>query len=215
VGEPLTIAGQLTDEAGQLVVQVEVRLASSPIGPLSPRGTGRIWPDDRELSLTTDSDGTYHGQVSFPKKGDYSITVRYDGSPGRLPAEASRAILIVDYREEIVRLYNAFLSEVRGRSSLIPEDATPREVEGIMVSRPLALSAGSGQALDEIALDDFISAFEEADYSLHPIERRHYERAYRAYQVLTIGFTVPSVLVEAGDSIGPEVDANKPASTNS
>ena len=78
---------------------------------------------------------------------------------------------MVDFRQEIVRLYQGFevwAWEQRPAS----EGKTPREVEALLV--------GSGVSLDQRALDEVISRFEEADYSEHPIERRHYEAMYRA-----------------------------------
>ena len=42
-----------------------------------------------------------------------------------------------------------------------------------------------GLGVDQKSLDEFISRFEEADYSEHPITRRHYEAAYRAWHTIS------------------------------
>lgn len=69
----------------------------------------------------------------------------------------------------VVQLFNTVLADFRAQSAPIPNDATPREAEGILISKLLVC--------DKRVLDRFISAFEEADYSIHPNGRQHYERA--------------------------------------
>ena len=89
-------------------------------------------------------------------------------------AEGSRelAIRIVDYREEVVDLYNSWRGEWAKAAPGLTEDLGPREVE--MLVRPL-LDGGSHASLGEA-----VSIFERAEYSLHPIGRSEYERMYRA-----------------------------------
>ena len=41
-----------------------------------------------------------------------------------------------------------------------------------------------GLPIAQKALDELISRFEEADYSEHPIVRRHYEAMYRAWRAI-------------------------------
>ena len=82
----------------------------------------------------------------------------------------------MEFREEIVRLYNVFLDWAKERADDVTEQSTPREVEVILVSQ--------GLPVPQKALDELISRFEEADYSEHPIARRHYEAMYRAWSAV-------------------------------
>ena len=91
-------------------------------------------------------------------------------------ASATRSLRVVDFREEIVRLYNDFLVLAAERTHDIREQSTPREVELTVVS--------AGLQLDQRSLDELISRFEEADYSEHPIARRQYEAMYRAWHTI-------------------------------
>ena len=42
----------------------------------------------------------------------------------------------------------------------------------------------SGVPVPQKSLDELISRFEEADYSEHPIARRHHESMYRAWRAV-------------------------------
>ena len=79
---------------------------------------------------------------------------------------------MVDFREEIVRLYNSF-EEWAGSQIPDASGSTPRELESLLV--------GSGLTFDYRAVDEIISRFEEADYSEHTIGRRQYEAMYRSW----------------------------------
>ena len=122
------------------------------------------------------NDGAYTFVWSSEEPGDYPVLVEFAGDDDRLPASETRIIRIVDFREEIVRLYDVFLEWAKERAGDVTEQSTPREVEALLVSR--------GQPIPQKALDELISRFEEADYSEHPIARRHYEAMYRAWSAV-------------------------------
>ena len=46
------------------------------------------------------------------------------------------------------------------------------------------LLVSSSLPVSQKSLDEVISRFEEADYSEHPIARRHYEAMYRAWRAV-------------------------------
>ena len=104
------------------------------------------------------------------------VAVAFAGDEDHLPASLSRTYCVVDYREEIVRLYNTFLDWARETTGSDIDQATPREVELMLVTR--------GTRVPQKSLDELISRFEEADYSEHPIARRHYESMYRAWRAV-------------------------------
>ena len=132
--------------------------------------------DDAPTEVAVGDDGTYTFSWSGGELGEHTVVVEFAGDGDYLPSSASRNLRIVDFREEIVRLYNAFLEWARSRAAGVTEQATPREVEALLVSQGLPIS--------QKALDELISRFEEADYSEHRIARRHYEAMYRAWSTV-------------------------------
>ena len=143
-------------------------------GPGIPQSTLEVdSPSGDRSSLLTDE----HGQCGFTweadRLGDLAVSAEYEETWLYLASSDSAALRVVDFREEIVRLYNDYLAwaeeQTPGASG-----RTPRELEAILAS--------SGLSLDFRAVDEVISRFEEAYYSEHPIGRRQYESMYRALQ---------------------------------
>ena len=126
--------------------------------------------------LVTDDDGALALHIAADDVGEHTISVAFAGDEDHLPVSVSRTYRVVEYREEIVRLYNEFLDWARARIGSDLDQATPREVELMLVT--------SGTRVPQKSLDELISRFEEADYSEHPIARRHYESMYRAWRAV-------------------------------
>ncbi len=126
----------------------------------------------RTLEIVTDAAGWGQTEWTGPNPGGYQVTVDFPGDADYLPSSGRRDFELVEFREEVVRRYNLFLAWARQRASGIQEQTTPREVEALVV--------GSGVPLDQRALEEVISRFEEADYSVHEIDRRRFEAMYRA-----------------------------------
>ncbi len=129
-----------------------------------------------ETALETDDGGASVLRWVANEGGDYEVSAVYEGDDDRLPQSGERSLRVVDFREEIVRLYNTFLEWASSRVGEDLGQATPREVEMLVVSRGIPVSQKS--------LDELVSRFEEADYSEHPIARRHYESMYRAWRAV-------------------------------
>ena len=129
-------------------------------------------------SVDTDGQGSVTVAWTPESLGEYTITATFAGSRDYEPSTASQGFRVVDFREEIVRLYQEFEDWA---SEQVPESEgkTPREVEALLV--------GAGVRMDQRALDEVISRFEEADYSEHAIARGHYEAMYRASNDLIRG----------------------------
>jgi len=114
----------------------------------------------------------------FGEKGTYNIKCEFPGNKLHMQATAEKELRIVDYREEIVALYHSFLEHLRGRDISIAEDATPREVQQLAVQTKI----------NEKTVEKIVRCFEEAQYSIHPIDREHYKTAWHAlYQINRAG----------------------------
>ena len=160
IGEEVGVAAHLADSEGHAIVAARVEVAVGG-GPALP--------------LVTDDAGVCVLQWTAEALGEYVVSAlarQVGGGNG----SATRSLRVVDFREEIVRLYNDFLVWAAERTPDIAEQSTPREVELIVVS--------AGLQLDQRSLDELISRFEEADYSEHPIARRQYEAMYLAWHTI-------------------------------
>lgn len=165
LGETVNIEVELTDSDGQPIAGagLEASVNSRTIAP----------------HLQSDDTGACSLQWNPEELGEYVVSAKFAGSTQWTQVDATRALRVVDFREEIIRLYNLFLEWAGDNSDSIDELSTPREVEQILV--------GEGLKIDDKALDEVISLFEEADYSEHFIARRHYERMFRAWRKLVEG----------------------------
>jgi hypothetical protein len=117
-------------------------------------------------------DGRASQTQVFHRTGEYHIqaVLVKEVRNGYLPA--SRMVRIVDYREEIVRLYNELLGLLKNRGLVLNPKMTVREVETRLTR--------AFPSLPNSVTATLVSIFEEANYSLHPITRGSYVEMYRA-----------------------------------
>ncbi len=162
VGETVTIKAGLADSEGQAIAGATVDVSivhETAVSRLVTDGTGAC-----TLMWTAEELGEYVVSAQFAAHGELAVT------------SAPRSFRVVDFREAIVRLYNDFFDWAEERATGISEQSTPREVELILVDE--------GLQVDQRSLDELVSRFQEADYSQHPIARRHYEAMYCAWHAI-------------------------------
>ena len=154
-------------------VQVDIMLTDdSGEGVAGQTVTAVISESGNPVELTTDSAGRCHTSWTGTVPGTYRVVVDFAGADQFPSASAHHEFEVVDFREDVVGRYNSFLPWVRERDSRISEQATPREMEMMVVD--------SGMPVDHRAMEVVIARFEEADYSLHEIDRPRFEAMYRA-----------------------------------
>jgi hypothetical protein len=130
------------------------------------------WGDgdrDKEISGKNDRFSLSH---AFKNKGDYTITGSCKDSRPRKDISSWRKIRIVDYREEMVRLFNEMLEILDIGDIRIDPGMTAREVEVLLAER-------LGR-VNRTIIRRVIAGFEEANYSTHPVTRDNYVAMYRA-----------------------------------
>ena len=113
----------------------------------------------------TVTDGENLFSYKFGEKGEYELGCRFEGDNAYTPSEKKRLIRIVDYREEIISLFNSFLAYLQSQGIQVSKNETPRETQRKV------LQAGK---VGEDELEKVVRCFEEAQYSTHYIERKHY-----------------------------------------
>ena len=158
IGEQVQVNIMLTDDSGDGVTGQTV--------------TAVINDSGQPVELTTDSAGRCHTSWTGTVPGTYRVVVDFAGGDRFLSASAHFEFEVVDFREDIVGRYNSSLQWIRERDPRISEQTTPREVEVMVVD--------SGMPVDHRAMEVVIARFEEADYSLHEIDRTRFEAMYRA-----------------------------------
>ena len=158
IGEQIPVHIKLSDVLGQGMGGMKV--------------TAEIGETGQASEIITGPAGICSTSWSSPVPGTYKIETRFAGDERYAPTSARTEFEVVDFREEVVDRYNSFLPWVREREPSISDQATPREMEAMVVT--------SGMSIDQRALEVVIARFEEADYSLHEIDRPRFEAMYRA-----------------------------------
>lgn len=127
-------------------------------------------------SLQTDADGACVSEFTFFNKGMVRFSAVFAGTKELLPSSDQQRLEIVDYREEVIKLFNGFLARFRRGSNSISMNATPREVESFLLRRKLVS--------DDNALSSFVAVFEHAEYSLRTTRREQCTAAFLASERL-------------------------------
>ena len=156
VGEPLEVRITLRDE-NQM--------------PL-PDHTVEVSLGDEHRELSTDSEGVYTLEHTFSRKGTVTVAATIQDDSEYKGTFRRVSVRIVDYREAVVQLYNDSLQELRRYGLQLRPESTPREVEHLVRRR---WNSGS-----EVHVGQMVDCFEEADYSLHEIQRDNYVQMYLA-----------------------------------
>ena len=158
-------------------VHVEIMLRDDSGGGVGGRTvTAMIGEPGQPVGLLTDAGGRCRISWTGAVPGTYRVVVDFAGEDQCLPTSAHHEFEVVDFRDDVVRRYNSFLPWVREREPRVSEQTTPREMEVMVVD--------SGMPIDHRAMEVVIARFEEADYSLHEIDRPRFEAMYRARRTI-------------------------------
>ena len=155
VGEPLTVQVKLKDSNGEIL-------------PSQPCNVD--FGDGETVHDVSDTEGYIHLEHIFNTKGEYVINASYQDNRTRKEVSSWRKIRIVEYREEMVRLFNEMLETLNLRDIRIEPEMTAREVESLLAER---LEGVSRETIRRI-----VAGFEEANYSVHPVTRESYVAMY-------------------------------------
>jgi len=140
--------------------------------------------EGREICLSLEDDEIAHkalpkqGNVlfvhSFGEKGDFTLTALLKDKAGHRRCQGQEDLRIVDYREEVIRLYSQFLHTIK--DDVDPKkDATAREIENELTSV---------KDYNRTNLRNIIDCFEKAEYSDHSLGREDYETMYLSLREL-------------------------------
>ncbi|MFB0522735.1 MAG: transglutaminase domain-containing protein, partial [Candidatus Bathyarchaeia archaeon] len=114
---------------------------------------------------------------AFNEKGEHEVGARLIIKSERKPIKVDAKLRIVDYREEIIRLYKKFLQYLVHQSVDLKASMTAREVETLLLDTV---------DFDPENLHRVIDCFERAEYSAHEVSRENYETIYLSLRELII-----------------------------
>lgn len=129
---------------------------------------------EREISL--DSAGVGRIQQSFTQKGVHRLKAVLLANEHHERIESKLALRIVDYKVEVVNIFNQLYTKSSERINRVKKELTVREFQSLV--------ATEYPDLPEEALEQLASIFEVADYSERDIGRKEYEQFYLAKMVL-------------------------------
>jgi hypothetical protein len=152
----------------------------APYGKIRNKCKGRtveLFVDGKNISRSSLSKESVTFFQIFEKKGVYQLTAQLIDMSQTKIVTAETTLRAVDYREEIVDLYRAFLEFMNEESVEIRDEMTAREIERLL------LNTGKFSA---IALEKVTQCFEKTEYSSHSIDRKDYEEIYLSIEELKI-----------------------------
>jgi hypothetical protein len=157
INEPLTILCRA------LIEMPENHTKSSP----------QIKASDRGFDITTSGFSPVQLEHIFDRKGEIDINIHFGGDTGE-KIFGTRKIRLVDYREEIVVLFNRLIGSLSAHGIAVDRMMTAREIESQLKEKNPDI------AVD--VMEDIVRGFESANYSLQPVARKIYIDMYQAVE---------------------------------
>jgi transglutaminase-like putative cysteine protease len=151
-----------------LMVEFHLKKNNSPF-----QGTMSLTFDEERLKdPATNNLGVASLEIQIKEKGIHTFTAEYKGNLTSGSCSAKRNIRIVDYTEEVVNIFNETFAFEKKQGAAIGEETTPREFQDAVIS--------AFNIVDKQPLDQLVSLFEVADYSLYILQREEYEKMFLA-----------------------------------
>ena len=158
-------------------LHIEIILDKSILEKIQKRDVEVLIDEETVASVRLSQQGRAELSHVFIKNGEHKMQVILPRTPGRRPWNAEIKLRVVDYGEEIIRLYNEFLGKLASYGILARNEMTVREIESLI----LRTVDFSPKALCKVTI-----CFEKAEYSNHLATRKHYEIMYLSLEELNI-----------------------------
>jgi hypothetical protein len=121
--------------------------------------------DESPKKVRTNTDGVALVDFKVPLKGTINIGAKYFEDTA--PVTDNRVLKVVDYTEEIVGIFKDVFALGKEKGIRVNKDTSPREFQRLLLT-------ASNQQTD-LSLENFVTIFEVADYSLRSLNRSDYE----------------------------------------
>jgi hypothetical protein len=158
-------------------LRIEIVLDESALEKTQNREVEVLIDEETVSSLRLSQQGRAELSHVFIKKGEHKVQAILRRTSGRRPWKAEIKLRVVDYREEIIRLYNEFLGKLASHGIYTRNEMTAREIESLILR--------TGDSGPE-ALRKVTTCFEKAEYSNHLPARKDYKVMYLSLKELNI-----------------------------
>lgn len=160
-------------------LRIEVVLDKSFLGKVKNRNIEVLIDEEIVASVSLSPQGKAEFSYVFHNKGEHKIRAILSKTSRHQPWIAEIELRVVDYEEEIIRLYNEFLGKLGSHGILARNEMTARELESLILRK----SDFGPEALRRLTV-----CFEKAEYSDHLATRRDYEIMYLTLKELNVDF---------------------------
>jgi hypothetical protein len=139
------------------------------LGRTEVKGVDVLIDGKRIANMRLPRQGRFEISHVFSVKGDHTMQASISRTSGHPLETAKIELRVVDYREEIIALYNRFLERIADYGICARDEMTAREIEKFILRK----GGFSQEGLRKITV-----SFEKAEYSNHLLARREYETMY-------------------------------------
>ncbi len=158
-------------------LRIEIILDKDALGSIENKEVEVLIDEEVFPSISLSQLGCAELSHVFAKKGEHKVRASVPSTSKPQSWNAEIKIRVVDYGEEIIRLYNEFLRKLASFSIPVQNEMTAREIER------LVLDSGN---FDSAPLHEATTCFEKAEYSNHLIARTDYEMIYLCLKKLNV-----------------------------
>jgi hypothetical protein len=150
-------------------LRMEIALDSAFLGKMHSREVEVLIDEETVAHVSLSHEGRAEVSHVFAEKSDHKVLAILPTTSNFEHWRAEIRLRIVDYGEEIIRLYSEFLAKLANHGLPAQGNMTAREIENCVLNMS-DLSKGK--------VRDVTSCFEKAEYSNHPATRKDYEILY-------------------------------------
>ena len=158
-------------------LRVGIVLSNGILEKVQKREVEVLVDEETVASVRLSQQGCAELSQVFAEKGKHKVGAILPRTSARQSLNAETRLRVVDYREEIIRLYNEFLERLSGHGINARKEMTAREIQSLLLR--------IGDFIAEV-LDEVTTFFEKAKYSNHLLTRNHYEIMYLSLKELDL-----------------------------
>jgi hypothetical protein len=158
-------------------LRIEIVLDKDVLKKTQKRKVEVLIDEETVASVGLSQQGRAELSYVFLRKGEHKVRAFLPRTSRRRPLNTEIKVRVVDYREEIIRLYNEFLEKLVEYGIRPRNEMTAQEIESLI----LRMNDFSSEALRKVT-----TCFEKAEYSNHPLTREDYEAMYLSLKELNI-----------------------------
>lgn len=158
-------------------LRIEIVLEKSALKRMQERKVEVFVDEQTAASLRFYQQGRAQLSYVFIKEGEHNIHAILQRTMRRPPLKAEVRLRVVNYREEIIRLYNEFLAKLASYDVHARNEMTAQEIESLILTT---------DDFNQDALHKVTTCFEQAEYSNRLSIREDYEAMYLSLKELNI-----------------------------